>query len=38
MMDIYIKQHLRMFEAQFIKKLGNTEIKFKKICNCGDIF
>ena len=30
MMLICIKQHLATFEAQFMKKLNNTEAKLKK--------
>ena len=30
MMVICIKQYLSLFEAQFIKKLSNTEAEFKK--------
>ena len=30
MMLICIKQHLATFEAQFMKKLSNTEAKLKK--------
>ena len=30
MIPICIKQHVSKFEAQFMTKLNNTEVKFKK--------